>query len=196
MTYDVADSSGNPAVQVVRTVYVVDTTAPVIARLGEAEMTIEAGSTYTDAGATASDNYDGDLTTALVVTNNVDPTEIGVYTVTYDVADSSGNPAVQVVRTVHVVDTTMPVITRLGAAEMTVEAGSTYTDAGATAYDVTDGDLTEAIMVVNNVDVAQLGVYTVTYDVADSSGNQAQQVTRTVNVVDTTKPVITLLGDE
>jgi len=196
VTYDVTDSSGNPAVQVVRTVHVVDTTSPVITRLGGPEMTVEAGSAYNDPGATAYDATDGDLTDDIVVANNVDVFVLSTYTVTYDVTDSSGNPAVQMVRTVHVVDTTSPVITRLGDAETTIEVRSAYTDPGATALDNYDGDLTPAIVVANDVDATKVGAYTVTYDVADSSGNEAQQVTRTVNVVDTTKPVITLLGDE
>ncbi len=39
-----------------------------------------------------------------------------------------------------------------------------------------------------------LGSYTLTYTVSDSSGNAAEQKTRTVRVVDTTPPVITLRG--
>ncbi|MDX1703807.1 MAG: DUF5011 domain-containing protein, partial [Altererythrobacter ishigakiensis] len=39
----------------------VDTTAPVITLLGNATVTIEVGSSYSDAGATAADNQDGDL---------------------------------------------------------------------------------------------------------------------------------------
>ena len=43
-----------------------------------------------------------------------------------------------------------------------------------------------------NTDV--VGSYTVTYSVSDANGNAAANVVRTVGVVDTTKPVITLLG--
>ena len=34
-----------------------------------------------------------------------------------------------------------------------------------------------------------------TYNVSDDAGNAATEVTRTVNVTDTTAPVITLVGD-
>jgi hypothetical protein len=44
---------------------------------------------------------------------------------------------------------------------------------------------------VNNVDANTAGTYTITYNVTDSSGNAAAEVTRTVNVVDATPPVIT-----
>lgn len=43
-----------------------DTTAPVITLLGENPITIEVGSVYSDAGATATDNVDGDLTRILL----------------------------------------------------------------------------------------------------------------------------------
>jgi len=194
VTYDVSDSSGNAAVQVTRTVNVVDTTLPVISLVGSDPVTVEVGSVYVDDGATALDNYDGDLTGSIVVVNPVNTSALGVYTVTYDVSDSSGNSAVQVTRTVNVVDTTLPVISLVGSDPVTVEAGSVYVDDGATADDNYDGNITGSIVTVNPVDTSILGAYIVTYDVSDSSGNVAIQVTRTVNVVDTTPPVITILG--
>ena len=195
LTYDVSDTSGNPADSVTRTVNVVDTTVPVITLLGDTTVTIEVGATYTDSGATAADNYDGDLTSSIAIVNNVDTSTVGTYTVTYNVSDTTGNAAVSVTRTVNVVDTTVPVITLLGDTTVTIEVGTTYTDSGATAADNYDGDLTSSIAIVNNVDTSTVGTYTVTYDVSDTSGNAAVSVTRTVNVVDTTAPVITLLGD-
>lgn len=80
-----------------------DNTPPVITLLGEATVDIEVGSTYTDAGATASDNYDGDITDDIVTVNNVDTSTIGTYSVTYNVSDANNNAAVQVTRTVNVV---------------------------------------------------------------------------------------------
>ena len=44
-----------------RTVDVVDTTIPVITLIGANPQTIEAGSPYVELGATATDNYDGDI---------------------------------------------------------------------------------------------------------------------------------------
>ena len=85
--------------------------------------------------------------------------------------------------TVTVVDTTPPMITRLGEALVRVAVGSVYVDAGATAADLVDGDLTAAIVTVNPVDTAMLrAIFVVTYDVADSHGNAAVQVTRQVRV--------------
>ena len=195
VTYNVTDSSGNPATEVTRTVNVVDTTPPVITLLGENPITIPVNTVYDDAGATASDNYDGVITNNIVTVNSVDTNTIGTYYVTYNVTDSSSNPAIEIIRTVNVVDVSTPIISLLGNNPLTIEVGSVYSDAGATATDDVDGDISGNIVVVNNVNSNILGTYTVTYNVSDSSGNHAPEAIRTVNVVDTTAPVIVLLGD-
>ena len=83
-------------------VILADSSAPVITLLNNATVDIEVGGTYTDAGATANDNYDGDITSNIVTVNNVDTSTIGTYTVTYNVSDANGNAAVEVNRTVNV----------------------------------------------------------------------------------------------
>ena len=81
-------------------------------------------------------------------------------------------------------DSTAPIITLLGDNTVTVEIGNTYTDAGATATDDTDGDLTSQISIVNPVNTSVIASYTITYNVTDAAGNAATQVTRTVNVIE------------
>jgi hypothetical protein len=180
----VSDAAGNAASQVSRTVTITpDVTVPVITLLGETEVSLELGSTYTDAGATALDNIDADITANIAVVSTVDVDTVGTYTVTYNVSDAAGNAASQVSRTVNITpDVTIPVITLLGETEVSLELGSTYTDAGATAADNIDGDLTANIAVVSTVDVDMVGTYTVTYNVSDTAGNAAVQVLRTVEV--------------
>ncbi|MBC8059101.1 MAG: DUF5011 domain-containing protein, partial [Clostridiaceae bacterium] len=80
----------------------VDTIKPVITLKGGTE-TVEAGTTYVDKGATASDNYDKDITSKIVIVNPVNINVVGDYVVTYNVTDINGNKAVQVTRTVHVI---------------------------------------------------------------------------------------------
>ena len=191
--------AGVPVTLNVPMLAVVDTTPPVITLLGVNPVTVAQGAVYTDAGATALDNVDGDITANIVTVNPVNTAVIGTYTVTYDVSDAALNPATQVTRTVNVVavaDVTPPVITLLGANPVTVAQGAVYTDAGATALDDVDGDITANIVTVNSVNTAVIGTYTVTYNVSDAALNPAAQVTRTVNVVvsDLTPPVITLTG--
>ena len=160
--------------------------------MGNALETVEAKGTYADAGASASDVLDGNLTGSVSSVNTVNTDAVGSYTVNYSVSDTSSNEAADVVRAVNVVDTTKPVITLLGNATETVEAKGPYTDAGASASDTLDGSL--SVTSVSTVNTDAVGSYSVTYSVSDANGNAAADVTRTVSVLDTTKPVITMKG--
>ena len=195
VTYSASDANGNAAVEVVRVVKVVDTTVPVITLSGSSTVTLEAKGVYVDAGARATDTLDGNLTGTLKSVSAVNTDLVGSYSVTYSVSDANGNAAVEVVRTVKVVDTTVPVITLSGSSTVTHEAGSSYTDLGATAMDMVDGDLSEEVGSVGTVDIRKLGAYTLSYGVSDAAGNKAKGVMRTVTVVDTTPPVIKLKGE-
>ena len=79
-----------------------DSAAPVITLVGNAAVTHQLGSAYTDAGATASDVVDGtiDVTTS----GSVDVDTAGTYTLTYSASDAAGNAATTVTRTVTVDD--------------------------------------------------------------------------------------------
>ena len=94
------------------------------------------------------------------------------------------------------VATNSPVITLVGINSATHEAATSYTDAGATAVDALDGNLTASIVVAgNDFNNTAIGDHNVTFNVSDAGGNAAAQKVRTVTVVDTTDPVITLIGD-
>ena len=76
-----------------------------------------------------------------------------------------------------------PVITLNGSATMNLTVGDTYTEPGATATDDEDGDISASIVIGGDtVDTATAGTYVVTYNVTDSGGNAAAEVTRTVTV--------------
>jgi hypothetical protein len=79
-----------------------DITGPTIQLRGEASITLTVEDTYTDAGATATDTIDGDVTARIAVDNPVNPAVIGTYTVTYNATDLSGNSATPVTRSVRV----------------------------------------------------------------------------------------------
>ncbi len=91
-------------------------------------------------------------------------------------------------------DATPPLITIIGGSPVMVEPGSEYIDAGATAVDDVDGDLTGSIEVLSTVDTAIPGSYEVTYNVSDAAGNAAAEVTRIVNVVG--EPAVTTDKDD
>ena len=93
LSYSATDSEGNVSRVLSRTVTVADTIAPVITLAGDATVEIELGSTYTDAGASATDTVDGSID--VVITGSVDTAAAGTYTLTYTATDSAGNEASQ-----------------------------------------------------------------------------------------------------
>ena len=191
--YSVTDSSGNTGTAT-RTVNLVDNVAPVISLQGSNPQEIVAGSAYIELGATATDNVDGDLTASIVVdASGVDTNTVGSYEVDYSVTDSSDNVGTAT-RTVNVVAGGTPVITLNGDNPQTVNIGEAYVEAGASASDPEDGDLTGSLVIdASAVDTNTVGSYDVDYSVTDSSGNVGT-ATRTVNVVDNVAPVISLQG--
>ena len=84
-------------------VTVKDETKPVISINGANPQIIKKGEEYKELGAIVTDNYDKDLT-AIIDATQVDINNVGIYNVTYNVADSSGNIADTVTRKVHIVD--------------------------------------------------------------------------------------------
>lgn len=79
-----------------------DREPPVITMLGDDPAVVTVGDTYIDAGATATDNIDGDLTSKIALASNVDTSRVGAYHVTYNVTDNAGNAAKEAKRTVIV----------------------------------------------------------------------------------------------
>ena len=191
IVYSSTDSSGNKATKK-RVVKVVDTTSPTIALKGASLLSIEQDVKFNDPGVDSSDNADGDI--KVTVDGSVDISTVGEYILIYTATDKSGNKSTvtRVVKVILQADTTPPTITIKGDNPLTLEAGSDFVDSGATAIDDVDGDVN--VVVDGTVNSKKIDTYTITYTSTDSSGNKATK-TRTVNVVDTTPPTITLKGD-
>jgi hypothetical protein len=161
----------------------VATAQPVITLLGDANVTVEAATSYSDAGATAVDAIGGDLNASISVSSNVNLMAIGAYSVLYSVADAGGNQATVTSRTVNVADNTSPVVTLLGDANATHVINTAWVDLGASAADTLDGNLSSQVAVSGAVDVNATGAYVLTYSVSDGAGNAAVPVTRGVQVL-------------
>jgi YD repeat-containing protein len=177
-------------------IFKADVTPPVLTLIGVTPIGIDPGDPYTDAGATATDELQGDITGDIVVTGYpFDTNVIGTHVITYTVTDA-GNNTTQLTRTVIVNDNVPPVLTLVGSSPETIPHGGTYVEPGATATDNLDGDITNNIVIGGpTVNPNVIGTYVITYNVTDAALNAAAQVTRTVNVTDQTPPVITLTGD-
>ncbi|EBF5125485.1 DUF5011 domain-containing protein [Listeria monocytogenes] len=130
--------------------------------------------------ATASDEEDGDITSAIQVTvNNVNNEEEGTYQVMYHVTDSHGAWAEKTI-TVTVTNE-RPVIT---ATNQSVSLDASFDPLeNVSAYDAEEGDITASIHIVsNNVDTSTEGTYQVVYSVVDGYGKAAQEVTIQITV--------------
>jgi hypothetical protein len=161
-----------------------DTTPPVITLTGDNPQIIAVGEAYAELGATATDDRDGNVTASIVIDNSaVNSGAPGEYTVTYKVSDSSGNAAATVTRTVIYEDQAPPMISLLGDNPQIIILGNPYVELGATATDNVDGDLTASIVInIDDLILAGIGEYEVTYDVSDTAGNAADTVIRTIIV--------------
>lgn len=72
-----------------------DEIAPIITLNGQKEITINLNDSYKDDGCKAEDNLDGDITSKVTITGEVDTKKEGEYTITYTVEDSSNNKTVE-----------------------------------------------------------------------------------------------------
>lgn len=94
-----------------RKIKIVDKTNPEIKLNGDEVISILLGSKYEEEGATATDNYDKDITKNIKIDGSVDSNKVGEYTITYSVEDSSKNKS-EITRKVVVYEKkTTPVVT-------------------------------------------------------------------------------------
>ncbi len=148
-----------------RRVHIVDSQAPVITLVTDPNSYTLVGEAYREEGFTAADNYDGDLTNA-VVCKEAD----GV--MHYTVSDSSGN-VTTVTRKINYVDPNAPTLSLAGGQAAFILAGEQYAEPGYTASDLRDGDLSGNVIVSGDVDGNLPGIYTLKYKVSNSVGLEA-----------------------
>src|ERR1041384_718273 len=193
--YVAADSTGN--------IYVADTgndrvqklsSAAVVAANAGTDQTVECGGSLTavtldGTGSTGPGTLtytwkEGATTlgTGAMLTVSLPP---GSHNITLTVASSGGGSDDDDV-IIDIVDTTAPTITLNGSNPLTVECHSSFSNPGATANDTCAGSV--AVTSSGVVDVNTPGTYIITYSATD--GLYTAMATRTVNVVDTTAPVI------
>ena len=183
------DGAGHTTTQNQTVIIQPDNLAPVPDAAQLPTVTGECSAAITGEAPTATDNCAG----AGIVGVPLDPLSyntVGTHVVRWRFTDPAGNSTIQT-QNVVVTDTHPPVVALNGPSSVTVECHVPYTDAGATASDNCSAPVTPVANSNVNPDVP--GTYTVIWTATDAGGNSAS-ATRTVVVVDTIKPVITLNG--
>ena len=164
-----------------RKVTIVDREAPVISLVSDPKGYTLPTKTYKEEGFSATDNYDGDIT------ENV-KRHVTREKITYTVTDSSGNTA-KVVRKIVYDDPIAPKIKLKGGKSVVVNLGDDYIEPGFTAKDNCDGDITDKVIVMGNVDTSKTGEYVLQYSVEDTYKNRTV-VSRTVQVKKKTTEIV------
>jgi hypothetical protein len=188
--YTVSDFSGNSN-STSRSVTVVDTTPPVLTLNGSPNIVLEFGDSYVDSNASWSDIVDGNG--QVPPNEDLDLNTTGVQLLTFTKTDDNNNTSNVVTRSVTISDTTSPITVLNGNALIVHEAGQTFFDQGANWNDLADGNGT--INSQNTVDVTTPSIQHISYLYTDQSGNDSNSLTRVVKVVDTTAPILQLVGD-
>ena len=202
--YSIPESDYGPASEIItRQVIVkerIDTTPPSIQLDGDALVRLELGQPYVESGVIAN-THDDNTIEDVIIDGEVDYNTEGYYYLKYSVRDPKSNVSsdtlVRLVIVEKAPDISGPELTILGDKDMEIVVGSDYTDAGATAFDNGDGDITGKIREYGSVNPNIPGLYFIEYVVSDLAGNIAR-ATRTVTVkrpLDETAPILELFGD-
>ncbi|QNM85197.1 S8 family serine peptidase [Polaribacter pectinis] len=159
-----------------------DTTAPVITLTGASTINLTQGNSYTEQGATATDNVDGNLTSSIVIGGDtVNTNVVGTYVVTYNVSDAAGNSATQVTRTVNVnADTQAPTaptslsVSNITQTTATLSWTASTDNVGVTTYEVFNNGTSIGTVTGTSANITGLTAstsYTYTVTAKDDAGN-------------------------
>ena len=145
---------------------------------GEDLIMIYKDSEYVDPGYSARNNKGVDFTDKVVVSDDVNTSVVGDYKVIYTLGDT------KVVRYVSVIEKPIGATSIYLSGEMTMylRVGDEYKEPGYTVIDSIDSNLTDKVIVKNDVDTSKEGIYRITYMVTNSTG-VSTQVSRTVIVM-------------
>ncbi len=168
-----------------------DEVKPQITLNGPSILKTEINKLFSDPGATAIDNIEGNISSRVQIISTVDTTNIGVYNVKYFVVDYSGNVSDTLYRTVIVeLNSTGPSITLVGGSVYRTNVKETFNDPGVIALDNTGNNITTNVITTTNLNANVIGTYSKRYSITDAF-NFTQFVDRTIIVQDTFRPVLT-----
>lgn len=139
---------------------------------GSNEVALEYGSEYNDNGYIAKLN-ENDISDKVKVVSNINTNLIGDYEVIYYLNINLINVRRELVRKVHVIDTTKPVISIEGEKEIYIDRYSNFEIPKYKSIDNADGDITNDVIIDSNVNINKVGDYEVKLTSIDSNGNKS-----------------------
>lgn len=140
------------------------------------------------------DNYDEEYITFKInnktsrnvyISSNLNTNKVGTYLVKYKLNLYKDNNII-LYRKIIVYDDEKPVIKLNGEDKITIVYGSNYNEEGFSATDNYDGNITNKVIVKDDINTKKKGTYKISYKVSDSSNN-VSKVYRTVVVTDEKK---------
>lgn len=161
------------------------TVEPKLSIEGNKDIELELNSDYKENGYNAT-ILGKNVSNKVKITNNIDNTKIGTYEIKYYISNKFLKKDKQTTRKITVVDNINPEITLIEA-DVKLYVGDNFTEPGYIAKDNYDGDITNNVVVTNNIDNTKAGTYDIIYTVEDSSKNKFE-TKRTVEIKE--KPII------
>lgn len=170
----------------VRTVVIYDNENPTITLNGQDEITMCPNKIYEDEGFSAYDEYDGDLTDKVKVTEADNK-------ITYEISDSSGNKTTKE-RLIIKEDKEAPLMTLKGSKNFYLINRAKYKEYGYEVSDNCDEDIN--VEISGDVDTDKDGTYTLTYTAKDSSGNETKLERNVIVYTDNRVGIVYLTFDD
>ena len=191
LTYCVSDLSGNGPVCIDRLVIVEDTEAPTLS-FSSSTYTLDVFHPFVTPEPITADNF---WTAANIIVmktaGSVNTYKVGSYPLTFVATDASGNVSAPVVITIDVVDRVAPEIELIGTTLITVERWLGLDDPGVNGRDnyYAVEDLTLLPSTGTYMNTQEVGLYSITYQVEDPSGNKSAILTRFIYVAESTSSI-------
>ncbi len=140
------------------------------------------------------DNYWTNIVPVRTANSNpIDIEKQGIYPLSYVATDGSGNVSATYTLYVKVTNTFKPIISLVGASEVTVKVFTSYNDPKAVAKDYFNNSLQVEVS-KDELNINTIGNYYRTYSATDEFGN-TETVNRLIKVRDLDAPIITVLGE-
>ncbi len=170
---------------------VIYTTVPRLELNGIQNMTLSYRDTYEEPGVILK-NANTKYLNKVKIDNNIDNDKLGTYYVDYSL--KIGSKTLKKRRNVKIIDDIPPVIKLEGNQIVEISINEEYKEPGYKAIDEYDGDITENVEVIGEVNPKEYGEYVIKYRVKDNNNN-ITEVNRIVKVIDEIPPKIICNSD-